>query len=112
MKKHIIIVGTVFLLGTVAYGAMVVGYFLGGANYTARFAPADAAQTVAVLGRLRKGEIDSATLFSFIPMIRTRYPRARIRANDAQNHSTPLPSRLSVSQDRRIAPRSVRPVGA
>lgn len=77
MKKHIIIVGTVFLLGTVAYGAMVVGYFLGGANYTARFAPADAAQTVAVLGRLRKGEIDSATLFSFIPMIRTRYPRAR-----------------------------------
>ncbi len=60
MKKPILIVGTVFVLGAVAYGAMVFGYLLGGANYLARFAPTEATLTVAVLERLRKTEIDSA----------------------------------------------------
>lgn len=60
MKKPIIIVGTVFVLGAVAYGAMVFGYLLGGSNYFAQFAPTDAVLTVAVLERVRKGEIDTA----------------------------------------------------
>jgi hypothetical protein len=61
MKKPIVIVGSVFVLGAVAYGAMVFGYLLGGSNYAARFAPIDAVLTVSVLERLRAGEIDAAT---------------------------------------------------
>ena len=60
MKRVAIVAGGFVMLSVVAYVSALIGYQIGGPQFAARFAPAEAAYTVIVLRALRKNEVESA----------------------------------------------------
>lgn len=60
MKRVAIFASGLLALSIVSYASAVVGYQVGGPQFAARFAPAEAAYTVIVLRALRRNEVESA----------------------------------------------------